>query len=343
MAEAAEADPLSAHVELPCGMMLARATASPPEMVIDNSIPVVPILGPCLYVFNSNATPPADAAADELEPEVDNVQTPTAHKSRKRKYTNARSSTQLKRTPPTVPAASVPSGDLSREVLVEHPKRAPNMGTFGSYMTWLNVTHKHIPLEDYEPDDAGATKAHGDALQVRAKGFVMRTQDLLDDMKTRKLALTIKPPDTTGPTFAIYNMMRDAARDAAGGGPSHHYHFASALRIMRHPGSDRLIVTVDSEVAKLAEVQGFKVQPFDEMRTQGDLLAIMNSLPSASAPALAAASGGPSAAASAEAAPESAPESAPETEKPPETQDAVRARQQIPRARDRQRQQWRIC
>ena len=141
----------------------------------------------------------------------------------------------------------------------------PNMGSFGNFTQYYRESHEMTPFEseDAEPE----------LQELRAAQYADRMRATFEDHDTRKLLLRFDPPP-------IYQMAQYANQVTASATNQINYLFAEGLLILREPGTQRLVVTVDREVAlRLETVHGYAIEPFVELRTLADAEARVAALP----------------------------------------------------------------
>ena len=210
---------------------------------------------------------------EEVHPAA-RAKTPATHQegSRKRRRsctaTTVQGAVAAAAAPPTASSIS-PSSRLEHEVEVVPPRHLPSMGTFGSF----TIYHANsFGMDPYNQACEAMLE------EQRCAGFVERTQSVFDDLDRRKLLLTMEPPEA-------YEYARHVMETSASSTTQVNYLFAEQLRVMREPGTQRLIVTVDPDVGSLLDSHGYVCEPVTFIRTPAEVHQRLQQLDEAAAQA----------------------------------------------------------
>ena len=163
------------------------------------------------------------------------------------------------------PATAVPSPgqptnlheqfDELMNIEVLPPKLIPNMGTFGTYLSFYRKAH------DIEAHDQACET---DLEELRAGGYHARTHTTYEDHNTRRLIVNLQVPDAFN--NAVYMNQAAAASTS-----QTNYVFAQQLRLLRAPITGKVHITLDDAVCAGLERAGYTLCPFDEVRNIAEM------------------------------------------------------------------------
>ena len=142
-----------------------------------------------------------------------------------------------------------------RTLEVCRPREMLNRNSFG--MILLSYRSSHSMLHPA----AFLSETQRDQEDERAAGHEQRMQAMLDELRTRKLLLSVCTPDAYNHALYLNSMAQQSRQQQI------NYVFADSLRIVRHPSTGETMITHDPEVAAALVAAGYVEQPFSQVKS----------------------------------------------------------------------------